>query len=105
MTAHLLTRRSASVNICRSTSRLSLSNGPTHQIGPLQAHNGAPMLKFALKGRLFHTIDEIEENSLRDLHVVPQDAFQNWKNLWKWCIDSGEEYFEGDESSEAVSFQ
>jgi hypothetical protein len=39
----------------------------------------------------------IEENSLQDLCAIPQNAFQNWKKR-KWCIDSGEKYFEGDKS-------
>jgi hypothetical protein len=30
-----------------------------------------------------------EENSLWDLHAVPQNAFQNGKKRWKRCIDSG----------------
>jgi hypothetical protein len=30
--------------------------------------------------------------------AIPQNAFQNWKKHWKWCIDSGERYIEGDKS-------
>jgi hypothetical protein len=59
-------------------------------------------LKSTLKGRRFQTIEDIEENSPRNLRNIPQhafqDAFQNWKNRWKGCVDSGGEYFEGDES-------
>jgi hypothetical protein len=60
-----------------------------------------------VKGRQFQTIEEIEENSLWDLHTIPQnvfqDAFQNWKKRWKRCIDSGGEYFEGGKSYYIVS--
>jgi len=42
-----------------------------------------PQLKSSLKGRQFQTIEEIEENSIRDLRAILQntfqDAFQNWK--------------------------
>jgi len=59
-----------------------------------------PQLKSSLKGRRFQTIEEIEEYWTRDLHAIPQnkfqDAFQNWKKRWEWCIKSGGEYFEGD---------
>ena len=45
-------------------------------------------------------VEEIEENLIRDLRTIPQntfqDAFQNWKKCWAWCIKSGGEYFEGD---------
>ena len=41
--------------------------------------------KFSLKGRRFQTVEEIEENSIRDLRSIPQntfqDVFQNWKNV------------------------
>jgi hypothetical protein len=61
-----------------------------------------PKLKSTLKGRGFQMIEEIEENSLWDLRAIPQnmfqDTFQNWKKRWKWCIDSGGEYFEGEKS-------
>jgi len=40
-------------------------------------------LKSTLKGRRFQTIEEIKENSLKNLRAIPQntfqDAFQNWK--------------------------
>ena len=42
-----------------------------------------PKLKSTIKGRRFQTIEKIKENSLQDLHTIPQntfqDAFQNWK--------------------------
>ena len=59
-----------------------------------------PKLKSALKGRRFLTVEEKEENSIKDLRAIPQnkfqDAFQNWKKRWARCIESGGEYFEGD---------
>jgi hypothetical protein len=51
-------------------------------------------LKSTLKNRRFQTVEEIKENSLRDLRPIPQNALQNCKkNRWKRCIDSGTEYF------------
>jgi hypothetical protein len=59
-----------------------------------------PKFKSSLKGRRFQAVEEIEENSLRDLCVIPQntlqDWFQDWKKRWKRCIKSGGEYLEGD---------
>ena len=59
-----------------------------------------PKLKSSLKGRRFQTVEEIKENSIRDLRAIPQntfqDAFQNWKKRLERCIKSGGEYFEGD---------
>jgi len=56
-------------------------------------------LKLSLKGCRFQTVEEMEENSIWDLHTIPQntfpDAFQNW-NKRERCIKSGGEYFEGD---------
>jgi transposase len=66
------------------------------------ADSPAPKLKSTLKGYRFETIEEIEENSLWDIRTIMQnvfqDTFQNWTKLWKWCIDSEGEYFEGDKS-------
>jgi hypothetical protein len=42
-----------------------------------------PELKSSLKGRRFHTVKKIEENSIRDLRAIPQNAFQNWKKRWE----------------------
>lgn len=57
-------------------------------------------LKSILKGRRFQTIKEIKENLLQDLHTIPetefQEAFQQWKKHWEWCINNAGEYFEGD---------
>jgi len=41
-----------------------------------------PKLKSSLKGRRFQTVEETEENLIRNLRAIPQntfqDAFQNW---------------------------
>ena len=46
-----------------------------------------PKFKSSLKGSRFQTVEEIEENSIRDLRAIPQntfhDAFQNWKKKKK----------------------
>jgi len=57
-------------------------------------------LKYSLKGHRFETDEEIKENSIQDLHAIPQntfqDAFQKWKKSWERSIKSAGEYFEGD---------
>ena len=57
-------------------------------------------MKFSLKGHRFQTVEETEENSIRDLCAIPQntfqDALQNWKKRLERYIKSGGEYFEGD---------
>jgi hypothetical protein len=40
-------------------------------------------------------IEEVE-HLLQDLHAIAQNVFQNWKELWKLCVDSGGEYCKGD---------
>jgi transposase len=40
-----------------------------------------PRLKSTLKGRRFQTIENVEENSLRNLRAIPQTAFQDWKKV------------------------
>jgi len=56
--------------------------------------------KSSLKGRRFQTKEEIEENSIRDLRIVPQNTFQyasqKWNKRWERCIKSGGKYFKGD---------
>ena len=57
-------------------------------------------LKTILKGRHFQTIEEIQENAIRELRAITesalQEAFQQWNKLWELCIASREDYFEGD---------
>jgi len=36
-----------------------------------------PKLKSSLKGRRFQTVEEREENSIRDLRTIPQNTFQD----------------------------
>jgi len=53
-----------------------------------------------MKDRQFQTVEEIEENSIWDIHAVPQNTFQDasheWKKRLERCIKSGGEYFQGD---------
>ena len=59
-----------------------------------------PILKITLEGHRFLTIEEIKENAIRDLCAITesafQEAFQQWKKCWEWCIASRGDYFEGD---------
>jgi len=53
-----------------------------------------------LKVRYFQTIEEIQENAIRELHAITesafQEVFQQWKKCWEWCIASRGGYFEGE---------
>jgi dipeptidase len=55
-----------------------------------------------LKDRRFQTIEEIQENAIRELRAISESAFQEefqqWKKLWERCIASTGDYFEGDSS-------
>jgi len=57
-----------------------------------------PKLKTTLKRRRFQTIEEIQENAIRELRVITesalQEAFQQWKKRWERCIASTGDYFE-----------
>jgi len=59
-----------------------------------------PKLQTTLKGCHFQTIEEIQENAIRELSTITesacQEAFQQWKKLWVQCIASRGDYFEGD---------
>jgi len=59
-----------------------------------------PKLKTTLRGRRFRTIDEIQENVMRELSAITesafQEAFQQCKKCWKWRIASRGDYFEAD---------
>jgi len=59
-----------------------------------------PKLKTTLKGRRFQTIQEVQENAIRELRAITesalQEAFQQRKKSWERCIASREGYFEGD---------
>jgi len=58
-----------------------------------------PKLKITLKGRRFQSLEEIQENSIRELRAVTesafQEAFQQLKKRWERCIASTGGYFEG----------
>jgi len=58
-----------------------------------------PKLKTILKGHHFLTIEEIQENAIRELDTIAkrafQEAFQQWKKCWEWCFASRGDYFEG----------
>jgi len=58
-----------------------------------------PKLKTTFKGRRFQTIEEIQENAIRELRAISesafQEAFQQWKKRWNRCIASTGDYFEG----------
>jgi len=53
-----------------------------------------------LKGSHFQTIEEIQENAIRELRTIAesafQEGFQQWKKRWEWCIASRGDFFEGD---------
>lgn len=57
-------------------------------------------------GHISDTIEEIKENSPRDLKAIPkqafQDCFQSWKKCCKQCICSREEYFESDKCNNII---
>jgi len=59
-----------------------------------------PKLKTTLEGRPFQTIEEIQENTIRELRAITQsafqEAFQQWKKRWERCIASRGDYIEGD---------
>ena len=59
-----------------------------------------PKLKTTLKGRSIQTIEEIQENAITELRAITesafQEAFEQWKKRWEWCIASRGDYFEGD---------
>nr|APL98288.1 putative DD34D transposase [Bactrocera tryoni] len=59
-----------------------------------------PKLKLPLRGTRFQSIEEIKQNSLKELKAIPKSAyekcFEDWKNRWHKCITSGGDYFEGD---------
>jgi len=56
--------------------------------------------KNTLKGRRFQTIEDIQENAIRELRAITESAFQEalqqWKNRWERCVASRGDYFEGD---------
>ena len=64
-----------------------------------------PRLKATLKGCRFQTIEEIQENVIRELRTITESAFQEAFQQWKkreQCIASRGNYFEGDSALNAV---
>ena len=59
-----------------------------------------PKLKLPIRGTRFQSIEDIEENSRRELKSIPENAFKkcfdDWIIRWHKCIISGGAYFEGD---------
>ena len=96
-TMRRLTRRSSSAviwqNIRCAPSTLSLDLAPVHFFL-------FPKHKTSLKGRCFQTIEEIQENVIRELRAITEsafrEAFQQWNKCWEQCFASRGDYFEGD---------
>ena len=59
-----------------------------------------PKLKTTLQGRRMQIIEQVQENATRELRTSTenafQEAFQQWKKHWEWCISSKWDYFEWD---------
>ena len=59
-----------------------------------------PKLKLPLRGTRFQSIEDIKENSRRELKSIPENAFKkcfdDWIIPWHKCIILGGAYFEGD---------
>ena len=59
-----------------------------------------PKLKLPLRGTRFWWIEDIKENSRRELKSIPENAFKkcfdDWIIRWHKCTISGGAYFEGD---------
>ena len=57
-------------------------------------------LKTTFKGRRFQTIEEIQENAIRELRAIKesafQESFQQWRERWERFIASRGDYSEGD---------
>jgi hypothetical protein len=49
---------------------------------------------------LFLEHAQIQENAIRELRAITenafQEAFQQWKKCWEWCIASRGDYVEAD---------
>jgi hypothetical protein len=55
-----------------------------------------PRLKIPLKGSHFDSREDITQNATAQLHTLPKQAFQLWKDQWAKCVESEGTYFEGD---------
>ena len=59
-----------------------------------------PKLKSPLKEKRFQTVDEIQENTMGKLMVIPKkdfaECFEKWERRRENCVRSQSAYFEGD---------
>jgi hypothetical protein len=59
-----------------------------------------PYMKMLLKGNRFQDMEDIEQNTMMQLLVIPktlsQKCFAQWKDCWNRCVVSKGDYFEGD---------
>jgi hypothetical protein len=55
-----------------------------------------PRLKTPLKGSHFDSREDITQNMMTQLHTIPEQAFQRWKDHWAKCVKPQGAYFEGD---------
>lgn len=62
-----------------------------------------PRLKKNLKGKRFDTIEEIQENSQKELQSISkfefEKCFQQWEKRWHKCFAADGKYFEGDKNN------
>ena len=58
-----------------------------------------PKFKLPFRGIRFQSIEDIKENSKRELKSIPENAFKkcfdDWTIRWHTCNISGGAYFEG----------
>jgi len=68
-----------------------------------------PKFKTTLKERRFQNMEEIQENTTRELRAIRgnafQEEFQQWKKSWEWFIASRRNYFEGSRALSAKNKQ
>jgi len=96
-TIRRLTRRSLSAVIRQNTKHPLCSIHRIFGFSPSRLFL-FPKLKTTLKGRRFQTIEEIQENAIRELRAITdsafQEAFQQWKKRWERCIACRGDCFE-----------
>jgi transposase len=99
----------ASLLICSSLAKHQISIVPHPPYSPDLAPADFfpfPKLKTTLKGCRFQTIEEIQENVIRELRPITerafQEAFQQWKKRWERCIASRGDSFNGDKAYNVV---
>jgi len=94
-----LTRRSSSAVIWQTSDIRCASSTLFSGLSPSRLFL-FPTLKTTLKGSRFQTIEEIQQNVIRELRAITesafQEAFKQWKKGWKRCIASRWDCCEGD---------